>query len=400
MFFVVKMRHVLYILIGLILLTVGVVCGLKYGTPPAVHVEADEIQEIQQTDETPADGAGAPTAQPAASPAPTAAGKDFIKWVEFGVPYTAMRDALQYDIDTHNTETPLSWVTLLAYLGAKHGGDFSNYKKSELDALAKQLTDGASIEELTKDMQYYPYYQKAYGAVLNGFVGTYRIEKKAEDSEAVQWTDAYGLKVFSPIAKGYAYTDFDDFGAARSYGYKRQHLGHDMMALVGTPVVAVESGTVEAVGWNQYGGWRIGIRSFDRQRYYYYAHLRKNMPYNASVKIGATVKAGDVIGYVGRTGYSTTENVNNIDDPHLHFGIQLIFDESQKDSNNEIWIDCYQIIQLLEHNRVETVKNPETKEYSRVYDFYEPALDQEHPPLAQGAQPDPDDSKDGSQQAA
>ncbi len=44
---------------------------------------------------------------------------------------------------------------------------------------------------------------------------------------------------------------------------------------IGTPIVAVESGYIEALGWNQYGGWRVGIRSFDGKRYYYYAHLRK-----------------------------------------------------------------------------------------------------------------------------
>jgi len=53
---------------------------------------------------------------------------------------------------------------------------------------------------------------------------------------------------------------------------------------VGTPVIAVESGYVEAMGWNQYGGWRIGIRSFDKKRYYYYAHLRQNYPYQSDLK--------------------------------------------------------------------------------------------------------------------
>ena len=43
------------------------------------------------------------------------------------------------------------------------------------------------------------------------------------------------------------YSDFDDFGASRSYGFKRKHLGHDMMGQVGTPVIAVESGYVEAL---------------------------------------------------------------------------------------------------------------------------------------------------------
>ena len=44
------------------------------------------------------------------------------------------------------------------------------------------------------------------------------------------------------------------------------------MGSIGTPIIAVESGTIEHLGWNQYGGWRIGIRSNDKKRYYYYAH--------------------------------------------------------------------------------------------------------------------------------
>lgn len=78
-----------------------------------------------------------------------------------------------------------------------------------------------------------------------------------------------------------------------------------------------------------------------------------------------------MIGYLGHTGYSQRENVNNIDTPHLHFGIQLIFDESQKECNNEIWIDVYQIIRLLDSYRVEVVKDPATKEYSRVYGYHD-----------------------------
>jgi hypothetical protein len=69
---------------------------------------------------------------------------------------------------------------------------------------------------------------------------------------------------------------------------------------------------VEAFGWNRYGGWRIGIRSFNKKRSYYYAHLRKNHPYAKDLKQGQIVKAGDVIGYLGMTGYSYKENANNM----------------------------------------------------------------------------------------
>lgn len=68
------------------------------------------------------------------------------------------------------------------------------------------------------------------------------------------------------------------------------------------------------------------------------------------------MQAGDVIGYLGRTGYSRTENTNNIDEPHLHFGLQLIFDESQKEGSNEIWIDCYELVRFLSSRRSETIK--------------------------------------------
>ena len=147
-----------------------------------------------------------------------------------------------------------------------------------------------------------------------------------------------------------------------------------MMGQTGTPVIAVESGRVEAIGWNQYGGWRLGIRSLDGKRYYYYAHLRKDYPYRKDLQEGSIVTAGDVIGYMGRTGYSATENTNNIDDPHLHFGLQLIFDESRKDEEPEIWINCYELIQFLSVNRSEAVKKEDTGEWERVYQMRDPVL--------------------------
>ena len=305
-----------------------------------------------------------------------------------------MKQAFRYDVDTVQSDIHLDWISLLAYLGARYGGDFSKYSSKDMAAIADRLLAGESMDDITADMKYYSYYLEAYTAVLGGLVGTYQMEIPATEapawvleqaagespdtstsvSDGCVWVTKYGLKGFSPIAKNYPYSDFDDFGVARSYGFKRQHLGHDMMGQVGTPVIAVESGYVEAIGWNQYGGWRLGIRSFDGKRYYYYAHLRKNYPYHKTLQEGSVVQAGDVIGYLGRTGYSRTENTNNIDEPHLHFGLQLIFDESQKEGNNEIWVNCYELTKFLAMNRSETIKNQETKEYYRVYQMKDPAV--------------------------
>ena len=93
---------------------------------------------------------------------------------------------------------------------------------------------------------------------------------------------------------------------------------------------------------------------------------------------GKIVRAGDVIGYLGMTGYSIKENVNNINIPHLHFGMQLIFDESQKDGVNQIWIDVYQIINFLKKNKSEVYKAYEdTKDYERKYNIIDPIIEKQ-----------------------
>lgn len=301
--------------------------------------------------------------------------KDFIKWVDFDVSKFALSEAYEYDRDTYGTDGHIGWIDLLAWTASYTGGSFGDDRVvcQYMDSLKEKINKGEKLPDLVKDLEYFPYYQEAYSAVLGGMVGEYEIEVPVEGKKGKKtWEKRYGLKAFSPIAKGFPYSDYDDFGVSRSYGYRRNHLGHDMMGQIGTPVIAVESGYVEALGWNQYGGWRIGIRSFDKKRYYYYAHLRQGFPYQPELKEGSVVLAGDVIGYMGHTGYSTTEDTNNIDQTHLHFGMQLIFDESQKDGNNEIWIDCYQIVRFLYRNQSEAARDDSTKEWRRIYLMKDP----------------------------
>lgn len=299
---------------------------------------------------------------------------DYIKWVDFTVSYDALCKAYEWDVKTHGTEHEICWVELLAYTAAKTGGKFDSSALKTMDKAAKKLSEGEmTLNELTAEMKYYEYYKEAYDAAIGGLVGEYKREAEAGDGG---YETVYGLKGYFPIARGFDYNHYDDFGAGRSYGYKRKHLGHDMMGLVGTPIIAVESGVVEALGWNQYGGWRIGIRSFDGKRYYYYAHLRQNYPYAEGLEEGSVVTAGDVIGYMGHTGYSAKENVNNIDVVHLHWGLQLIFDESQKEGNNEIWIDLYALTRFLAKHTQPAEKVEGTKEWVRTSKIVDPAVEE------------------------
>lgn len=291
-----------------------------------------------------------------------------IRWVDFNVPYESLKYAMDVDIASAEQEKHIDWINVLAIAGCRTGGrcDLIAVKKAVAD-LRRDLT----VEELLGDLyKYYSYYHRSYDAVLGGLLGTYGIEVNG------QMKPAYGLKAFSPIAAGYGYSHCSDFGNRRSFGFSRKHLGNDLMGQLGTPIVAVEGGTVEALGWNRYGGWRIGIRSFDSKRYYYYAHLQKDKPFAEGLKQGDIVQAGDLIGFMGRTGYSDRENVNNIEAVHLHFGMQLVFEESQKECNSEIWINVYNIVRLLHEHRSSVQKTEHG--WGRVYPFVD--LDIEYYP--------------------
>ena len=292
---------------------------------------------------------------------------DTIRWVEFDIPYESLQYAMEQDIATFEEEIHVSWIDALALAACRTGGKCGlGFVK---DAVA-ELKRGRNLEE--DPPKYYSYYHEVYSGVLGGFLGSYAIEKDGK------WIPTYGLKAFSPIAAGYSYSHCDDFGADRSFGFKRRHLGNDLMGSLGTPIVAVEGGVVEAMGWNRYGGWRIGIRSFDSKRYWYYAHMQKDTPFAPGLAEGDIVQPGQLLGFMGRTGYSDTENVNNIEIVHLHLGLQLVFDESQKECNSEIWVDVYDIVKLLHSHRASYEKTADG--WHRLYPFED--LDETEFPLS------------------
>lgn len=287
------------------------------------------------------------------------ASADTIKWVSFDVPYESLVYTMQKDIDSYDKELHIDWIDALSVAACRTGGKcgVTSVKKAVAD-----LETGRSPEEILGSLyRYYDYYHNAYSAVLGGLLGSYSIVKDGKE------VCTYGLKAFSPIAAGYGYSHSADFGNDRSFGFRRKHLGNDIMGSLGTPIVAVEGGVVEVMGWNRYGGWRIGIRSFDSKRYYYYAHLQKDHPFADGLSEGDIVRAGDPIGFMGRTGYSDQENVNNISAVHLHFGMQLIFDESQKECLSEIWVDVYDIVRLLNSHR-SSIKKTQNG-WERIYPY-------------------------------
>ena len=164
--------------------------------------------------------------------------KNYIKWVDFTPTYAVLNDTSKLDIDSHNnpdSKTVYNWIELLSYLACKYGGDFNKYKSKDLTELTQKLESGATIEELTKDSKYYSYYYEAYDAVLHEFIGQYYSETIDSETGEATYEKKYGIKVFSPIAKNYSFSHYDDFGNSRSYGFKRVHLGNDLMGSIRYP---------------------------------------------------------------------------------------------------------------------------------------------------------------------
>lgn len=366
----VRKRYIIFIIIiSIVFISICIGMNLYKNLKTNRNLISEEIEEVQQIENS--------NQIQETEQEEKVEQKEYIKWVDFNVPLELLEKTASLDIKTHNNDekVKLNWIELLSYLGSKYGGNYKSFKQADLDNLVQKLKNGENIENIVTNKKLYSYYIEAYTAVLDEFIGEYEIEVDNNGQKVFQ--KKYGVKAFLPIAKNYNFSHYDDFGNSRNYGYKRVHLGNDLMGSIGTPIIAVESGIVEACGWNQYGGWRIGIRSFDKKRYYYYAHLRKDHPYAKDIKEGSVVNAGDVIGYLGMTGYSAKENVNNINVPHLHFGMQLIFDESQKDGTNQIWIDVYSIINFLKKNKSEVyMEYKDTKDYQRKYNIIDPVMEE------------------------
>ena len=102
------------------------------------------------------------------------------------------------------------------------------------------------------------------------------------------------------------------------------------------PIVSMTDGTIEQVGWLEKGGWRIGIRSISGN-YYYYAHFHS---YIKDWKRGDPVKAGDLLGYMGDSGYGP-EGTTGQFPVHLHLGIYLPTAEKGEQAINPYWMLRY-----------------------------------------------------------
>lgn len=133
----------------------------------------------------------------------------------------------------------------------------------------------------------------------------------------------------------------------RTYGGIRGHEGVDLMPSLPVrgyfPVLSVSDGVIEKKGWLDKGGYRIGVRS-ESGTYFYYAHLES---YADGLAVGDKVKAGQLLGFMGDTGYSPIEGTTGQFEVHLHFGIYLSVNKK------EMSINPYWVLKYLESRRLQ-----------------------------------------------
>ncbi len=132
---------------------------------------------------------------------------------------------------------------------------------------------------------------------------------------------------------------YDTWGEERTFGGNRTHEGCDLMGdwyAEGTyPVLSMTDGVVEHLGWLKLGGRRGGLRA-QSGLYNNSADLHSYAPGLAE---GDFVKAGQRLGLMGSTGYSTVPGTRGNFPAHLHVGMyRPLGDGRDKSFNPYPWL--------------------------------------------------------------
>lgn len=211
-------------------------------------------------------------------------------------------------LNPNQLDTNPDSITLFGGLGQDGSGDGIADPDNDLDLLAAVTTfitlHGTSEENL--QIRLWDYYQNSRSVQ--------RIRQFAQIYAANGALDLHENAFPLPVRSEYSYRN--TWGEKRGWGGLRIHEGTDLFAGYGVPVRSTCHGIIEIMGWNPFGGWRIGIRDLNNV-YHYYAHLSG---FNKQIKKDDVVKPGQIIGWVGSSGYGKPGTSGKFP-PHLHYGL-------------------------------------------------------------------------------
>ena len=228
-------------------------------------------------------------------------------------------------------------------------GTFESYSREKFRHTQEEIREVIENESEARKTK------KLYDLYFSGIV------KKNEIGVYYNW--------YFPIPKEYEVSYIKDWGNFKSDG--DLNAGIDLMCNEGVPIISIESGVINEIGWNETNGWRIEILGENETRIWIYGNMRKVHPYVKTLRKGSKINAGQVIGYVGSTGNSNDlkegtmpENERAVDDfynKHLHIVVLT------GDTGFKIAYNPFSIIDILKINKISVVKEGEefvTKEKS------------------------------------
>lgn len=177
-------------------------------------------------------------------------------------------------------------------------------QKSQIQQQSEQQAD--IVHKLDTNRQYYDQYVQQMEqddaqieAMIRQLISEQR--RQHQGRTAPYMGKGFIWPVHGPIDSPFGYRRHPIFGVIRF------HAGIDIGAYTGTPIVAADNGVVIFCGW--YGGYgRAVILDHGGGLETLYGHTSRYI-----VTTGEHVQRGQVIAYVGSTGWSTG--------PHLHFGV-------------------------------------------------------------------------------
>jgi murein DD-endopeptidase MepM/ murein hydrolase activator NlpD len=225
---------------------------------------------------------------------------------------------------------PLS-IAFFGGLGRDGSGDQIASPTNDLDVLATV----ALILQKNGNKE-----QDLYIALWDYYQNTRSVERIQQFAAMYKYHQTLDLHTYQfplPLSSDYAYRS--TWGAKRGWGGRRTHEGIDLFASSGIPVKSASYGIIEELGWNRYGGWRVGIRD-PNNIYHYYAHLQG---FDKKLKIGDVVQPNKMIGWIGSSGYGKPGTSGKFP-PHLHYGMY-------RDQGNVDWpFDPFPFLQKWERN--------------------------------------------------
>lgn len=120
---------------------------------------------------------------------------------------------------------------------------------------------------------------------------------------------------FYPIKNNNSISSY--YGMRLLFGKNNFHNGIDIPATSGTPIYSIQNGIIQYIGFDNNGYGNYIIILHDNSYKSLYGHTSENY----IVKIGDTIKRGQLISYVGKTILTNGKRNGCTTGPHLHFSV-------------------------------------------------------------------------------